>query len=482
MFAGQAWNRRRLIIFTEYEDTRRWLERRLKEALGDTDRADERIATSPASPDRTGARRSSSPSTRIPKEPLRILLCTDAAREGINLQTRCTDLVHFDLPWNPSRLEQRNGRIDRKLQPAETVTCRYFVYAQRRGLVLEALVRKTETISEQLGSAGQVLGERITKRLAVGGITRRQAEALARDIAEERRPVGRARSPRHDRRRRRTSERLLREVRMLAFRRAGTGAGARRHRAGRSPSVVATALARDGFPLDRPRRSVCMSTTLPDRPRPAGLCQGCRLGRPFRRSGGSGRAGARQLADWRAKRPVRAIAFHPAILPDGRDAAASSMSIPSTGSSAGCSPASSPTASSPPSRGGHIRPRCAAARRVGRAVGVVRAGAARLHEEIFPVTALWTKRRDASAASVRRARPADTINELEDALKTPRVPPRRRRYPRRVARISSTSSGLEDRSGRRRGQEGSRGNAARRIAPLKDLLEQQRPHRQGGGE
>jgi hypothetical protein len=50
-------------------------------------------------------------------EPLRILICTDAAREGINLQTYCSDLIHFDLPWNPSRLEQRNGRIDRKLQP-----------------------------------------------------------------------------------------------------------------------------------------------------------------------------------------------------------------------------------------------------------------------------------------------------------------------------------------------------------------------------
>ena len=42
------------------------------------------------------------------------------AREGINLQTYCSDLIHFDLPWNPSRLEQRNGRIDRKLQPAPT--------------------------------------------------------------------------------------------------------------------------------------------------------------------------------------------------------------------------------------------------------------------------------------------------------------------------------------------------------------------------
>ena len=69
---------------------------------------------------------------RIPhKEPLRILICTEAAREGINLQVRCHDLIHIDLPWNPARLEQRNGRIDRKLQPSPEVWCRYFVYKQR---------------------------------------------------------------------------------------------------------------------------------------------------------------------------------------------------------------------------------------------------------------------------------------------------------------------------------------------------------------
>jgi superfamily II DNA/RNA helicase len=61
-------------------------------------------------------------STPTPRdEPLRILVCTDAAREGINLHAHCADLFHFDLPWNPSRLEQRNGRIDRKGQPAAQV-------------------------------------------------------------------------------------------------------------------------------------------------------------------------------------------------------------------------------------------------------------------------------------------------------------------------------------------------------------------------
>ena len=50
------------------------------------------------------------------RHPLRILVATDAAREGINLQNHCADLFHFDIPWNPSRMEQRNGRIDRTLK------------------------------------------------------------------------------------------------------------------------------------------------------------------------------------------------------------------------------------------------------------------------------------------------------------------------------------------------------------------------------
>ena len=55
---GNRWRDRRLIVFTEYEDTRRWLEKRLREAIATTGRADERISpSSPASPPRTVARR-----------------------------------------------------------------------------------------------------------------------------------------------------------------------------------------------------------------------------------------------------------------------------------------------------------------------------------------------------------------------------------------------------------------------------------------
>ena len=76
--------------------------------------------------------------------PRRVLIAPDAARDGVNLQNNCADLFHFDVPWNRSRLEQRNGRIDRKLQRAPEVRCHYFIYAQRReDRVLKALVEKT---------------------------------------------------------------------------------------------------------------------------------------------------------------------------------------------------------------------------------------------------------------------------------------------------------------------------------------------------
>ena len=50
--------------------------------------------------------------------PVRILLATDAASEGIDLQNHCAHLIHYEIPWNPNRLEQRNGRIDRTLLDA----------------------------------------------------------------------------------------------------------------------------------------------------------------------------------------------------------------------------------------------------------------------------------------------------------------------------------------------------------------------------
>ncbi|HEY5130066.1 MAG TPA: DISARM system SNF2-like helicase DrmD, partial [Bradyrhizobium sp.] len=252
LLSGSTWNDRRLIIFTEWEDTRRWLERRLREALSETDQADDRIAvfTGTTGQDRREEVKAAFNADPA-KEPLRILICTDAAREGINLQTYCADLVHFDLPWNPSRLEQRNGRIDRKLQPAKQVFCRYFRYEQREAdIVLEALVRKTEVIQLQLGSAGQVIEKRITDRLAQGGIDRGAAAALAKAIEEENdaERLARARAEMDD-------EEAVRYERVVAEQQELRDALEHsRERVGVSPDdlqrVVGAALARAGLKLD----------------------------------------------------------------------------------------------------------------------------------------------------------------------------------------------------------------------------------------
>jgi superfamily II DNA/RNA helicase len=255
LLSGQYWNDRRLIIFTEWEDTRRWLERRLREALSETDCADERIAvfTGATGQDRREEVKAAFNADPA-KEPLRILICTDAAREGINLQTYCSDLVHFDLPWNPSRLEQRNGRIDRKLQPAKQVFCRYFRYEQREAdIVLEALVRKTEVIQSQLGSAGQVIEKRIKDRMETVGIDRGEAKALAKAIEEETdaERLARARAEMDDEEKARY-ERIVKEQQDLqdALEKSRERVGVDTHDLQR---VVGAALLRAGLSLDSTR-------------------------------------------------------------------------------------------------------------------------------------------------------------------------------------------------------------------------------------
>ncbi len=183
---GARWNARRVLIFTEYADTKRYLEERLREALARTDRADDRIGVFHGGMDderREDVKRAFNADPE--HHPLRILIATDAAREGVNLQNHCADLFHFDVPWNPSRMEQRNGRIDRKLQRAKEVHCHYFVFTQRpEDHVLKTLVEKTVTIQQELGSLAPVLEARLGKILE-GGIRRKDAKRLEKAIRDE---------------------------------------------------------------------------------------------------------------------------------------------------------------------------------------------------------------------------------------------------------------------------------------------------------
>lgn len=83
----------------------------------------------------------------------RVLVATDCLSEGINLQEHFTAVVHYDLPWNPNRLEQREGRVDRFGQTAPKVKA-VLIYGQDNpvdGAVLEVLLRKAREIHRRLG-------------------------------------------------------------------------------------------------------------------------------------------------------------------------------------------------------------------------------------------------------------------------------------------------------------------------------------------
>ena len=430
LLTGQSWNRRRLIIFTEYEDTRRWLERRLREALEGTDRADDRIGVftgATGSDRREEVKRAFN--TDPDAEPLRILICTDAAREGINLQAYCSDLVHFDLPWNPSRLEQRNGRIDRKLQPAPQVFCRYFRYEQREAdIVLEALVRKTETIREQLGSVGQVIEDRIAKRLAQAGIGRGQGAIIARAIEEENdaERLRRARSEMDDDDRIR-HERLLKEQTDLqsALERS-------RERVGVDPQdlqrVAAAALSRTGYALEGARGPLAgkVETFKLDPSDPA-FTKDAGWDDAFDDLRVRPRKRGERLADWRRSAPIRSIAFQPPILSDGRDASdVVQVHLEHRLVRRLISRFISEGFQSKLSRlsvifGPGAQPRVVLMGRL----AVFGAGAARLHEEIIPITAIWTE----SERDRKPLRPLGesgeekTLNQLEEALRDAREAP-----------------------------------------------------------
>ncbi|HVY47772.1 MAG TPA: DISARM system SNF2-like helicase DrmD, partial [Minicystis sp.] len=181
---GSTWNGTRLLVFTEFADTKRWLERALREALAATERGDERVAALDGGLGEERVRELQRAFAAPPDaHPLRVLIATDAVREGIDLQHRCANLVHFDVPWSSSRMEQRNGRIDRLFQPADEVAFWCFVHAQRaEDRVLAALVDKAWRLHAEHGSLPPEVETRL-EALLEGGVRHAEAEALARAIA-----------------------------------------------------------------------------------------------------------------------------------------------------------------------------------------------------------------------------------------------------------------------------------------------------------
>jgi superfamily II DNA or RNA helicase len=108
---GGKWNDERVIVFTEFRATQKWLQGILA-TRGYA--ADERLELLYGGMKEDERERIKAAFQAHPSQSkIRILLATDMASEGIDLQNHCHRLVHFEIPWNPNVLEQRNGRIDR---------------------------------------------------------------------------------------------------------------------------------------------------------------------------------------------------------------------------------------------------------------------------------------------------------------------------------------------------------------------------------
>lgn len=113
----------------------------------------------------------------------RILVATDCLSEGINLQHLFTAVVHYDLAWNPTRHEQREGRVDRFGQQADEVRCT-MLYGQDNpvdGFVLNVILRKGETIQKELGVLVPLPEDeaRINQALVKAALMRRSKSSMA---------------------------------------------------------------------------------------------------------------------------------------------------------------------------------------------------------------------------------------------------------------------------------------------------------------
>ncbi len=146
-------NRRKLIVFTEHRDTLRYLVDKIKGLMGN----DDAVVTIHGGMNRDERRKTQEMFTN--QKDVLILVATDAAGEGINLQ-RANLLINYDLPWNANRLEQRFGRIHR-IGQEEICHCWNMVAKEtREGDVFERLLQKLDIERQALGGrVFDILGE-----------------------------------------------------------------------------------------------------------------------------------------------------------------------------------------------------------------------------------------------------------------------------------------------------------------------------------
>lgn len=141
---GADGQREKLIIFTEHKDTLNYLTEKIRSLLG----SDEAVVTIHGGMVRDERRKVEELFKQ--DKGVRILIATDAAGEGINLQ-RAHLMINYDLPWNPNRLEQRFGRIHRIGQTEVCHLWNLVAQETREGFVFQRLFQKLEEERQALG-------------------------------------------------------------------------------------------------------------------------------------------------------------------------------------------------------------------------------------------------------------------------------------------------------------------------------------------
>jgi superfamily II DNA or RNA helicase len=163
----------KLLLFTEHKDTLDYLIAKLREwglrvtqihggmKIGDRDMPGTRLSAE-----------------REFRDEAQVLVATEAAGEGINLQC-CWLMINYDIPWNPVRLEQRMGRIHRYGQEHDCLILNFVAVNTRQGRVLQRLLERLREIRQELGTdqvfdvVGEIFPANLLERLFRDMYTRR---------------------------------------------------------------------------------------------------------------------------------------------------------------------------------------------------------------------------------------------------------------------------------------------------------------------
>ncbi|MEH0934242.1 DISARM system SNF2-like helicase DrmD [Micromonospora psammae] len=167
---GRHWTNERVVVFTEYRDTQIWLAELLRqEGLAGQGLVLLHGGTPAEEREQLRLAFQADPT----KQPVRILLATDAASEGIDLQKYCHRLVNYDIPFNPNKLEQRIGRVDRYGQTTAP-EIKHFVGSGFGKAVdsyeadlefLSRIATKVARMEADLGSVNAVLADAVQRRM-----------------------------------------------------------------------------------------------------------------------------------------------------------------------------------------------------------------------------------------------------------------------------------------------------------------------------